>query len=77
ENLTSNSLEHHPAVNQVEHPRPGLLARAKLHDVPLEDFYPPRSSRQFKETLELVIVLQEIAKGLEITPPQVIISWHV
>ncbi|KAF9783118.1 NADP-dependent oxidoreductase domain-containing protein, partial [Thelephora terrestris] len=76
--LTSNTLKYRPVVNQVEHsfgnPQPELLAWAKFHDALVEAYSPLGSSRQVKETLQLPI---KIAKGLGITPAQVIISWHV
>ncbi|KZT69576.1 hypothetical protein DAEQUDRAFT_669433 [Daedalea quercina L-15889] len=79
-NLTANSLKYKPAVNQVElnywNPQPELLKLSKEHGLLLEAYSPLGSNKQVKETLQLPEV-QAIAKELNITPAQAIISWHV
>ncbi|TFK48810.1 Aldo/keto reductase [Heliocybe sulcata] len=80
ENLTANPLKYQPAVNQVElnflNPQPELLSWAKAHSLLLEAYSPLGSSKQVKETLGRPEI-KEIAKKLNITPAQVLISWHV
>lgn len=79
-NLTANPLKYMPAVNQVElsywNPQPELLNWCKGHGLLLEAYSPLGSSKQVRETLQLPEV-QAIAKELNITPAQAIISWHV
>lgn len=80
QNLTANPLKYQPAVNQVElsywNPQPELLKWAKSNDLLLEAYSPLGSQNRVKETLEVPEV-KSIAKELDITPAQVIISWHV
>ncbi|OSC98051.1 hypothetical protein PYCCODRAFT_1376010 [Trametes coccinea BRFM310] len=79
-NLTANPLKYKPAVNQVElnywNPQPELLQWAKENNLLLEAYSPLGSNKQVKETLQLPEV-KAIAEALNITPAQVIISWHV
>ncbi|CDO72238.1 hypothetical protein BN946_scf184970.g90 [Trametes cinnabarina] len=79
-NLTANPLKYKPAVNQVElnywNPQPELLKWAKENNLLLEAYSPLGSNKQVKETLQVPEV-QAIAKELNITPAQAIISWHV
>ncbi|TRM65675.1 NADP-dependent oxidoreductase domain-containing protein [Schizophyllum amplum] len=69
-----------PAINQVElnfyNPQPGLLAWAKEHNILIEAYSPLGGDGQVGRTLNLPVV-KEIAAELDITPAQVIISWHV
>ena len=78
--MTANPLKYKPAVNQVElsywNPQPELLEWCKEHGLLLEAYSPLGSSKQVRETLQLPEV-QAIAKELNITPAQAIISWHV
>ncbi|KIP02979.1 hypothetical protein PHLGIDRAFT_78304 [Phlebiopsis gigantea 11061_1 CR5-6] len=79
-NLTANPLKYQPAVNQVElnffNPQPELLKWAKDNGLVLEAYSPLGSNNQVKETLSVPEV-QAIAKELNITPAQAVISWHV
>ncbi|KAL6300719.1 NADP-dependent oxidoreductase domain-containing protein [Sparassis latifolia] len=79
-NLTANELKYKPAVNQVElnyfNPQPELLEWSKENGLLLEAYSPLGSNKQVKEALSLPEVTA-IAKQLDITPAQVIISWHV
>jgi len=79
-NLTANPLKVQPAVNQVElsylNPQPELLAWSKANGLLLEAYSPLGSSAQVKETLKVPEV-QAVAKRLNITPAQALISWHV
>jgi len=79
-NLTANPLKYKPAVNQVElnfwNPQPELVEWARENELLLEAYSPLGSNNQVKETLSVPEV-KEIAKKLNITPAQVIISWHV
>lgn len=67
-------------MNQVElnfwNPQPELLKWAQENDLLLEAYSPLGSNNQVKETLNVPEV-KEIAKELNITPAQAIISWHV
>ncbi|EKM49830.1 uncharacterized protein PHACADRAFT_106246 [Phanerochaete carnosa HHB-10118-sp] len=79
-NLTGNPLKYQPAVNQVElnfwNPQPELIEWARDNKLLLQSFSPLGGSKRAKETLN-VPEITEIAKKLNITPAQVIISWHV
>ncbi|CAL1701603.1 unnamed protein product [Somion occarium] len=79
-NLTANPLKHKPAVNQVElnyfNPQPELLKWSKENGLLLEAYSPLGSTKQVKEALSVPEV-KEIAKKLDITPAQALISWHV
>lgn len=79
-NLTANPLKYKPAVNQVElsywNPQPELLEWCKENGLLLEAYSPLGSNKQVKETLQLPEV-QAVAKELNITAAQAIISWHV
>ncbi|KAJ1301120.1 hypothetical protein OPQ81_003533 [Rhizoctonia solani] len=69
-----------PAINQVElnffNPQPELVKWSKENNVLLESYSPLGSNDQVGESLKNPVV-QGIAKELDITPAQVIISWHV
>lgn len=69
-----------PVINQVElnffNPQPGFLAWMKEHNILVEAYSPLGGEGQVGKTLGLPIV-QDIATHLDITPAQVIISWHV
>ncbi|EKM49621.1 uncharacterized protein PHACADRAFT_154100 [Phanerochaete carnosa HHB-10118-sp] len=79
-NLTANPLKYKPAVNQVElnfwSPQPELVEWARKHGLLLESYSPLGGNNQVKETLDVPEV-KEIAQKLNITPAQVVISWHV
>jgi len=79
-NLTENPLKYSPAVNQVElnfwNPQPELLKWAKDHGLPLQAYSPLGGNNEVGKTFSHPLV-KSIAKGLGITPAQVIISWHV
>ncbi|THU85464.1 Aldo/keto reductase [Dendrothele bispora CBS 962.96] len=79
-NLTANPLKIQPAVNQVEinyfFPQPELLQWSKESGVLLEAYSPLGSDRRVSRSLNLPVV-KEIAQELDMTPAQVIISWHV
>ena len=79
-NLTSNpDIKIIPAVNQVElnfwNPQPELVAWAKANGIILEAYSPLGSDNQVKESLNVPEVL-EVAKALDITPAQVVLSWQ-
>lgn len=79
-NLTSSDITIKPAVNQVElnfwNPQPELLKWSKEQGILLEAYSPLGGSRTVKKSLNLPLV-RDIAKKLNITPAQVLISWHV
>jgi len=79
-NLTANPLKYQPAVNQVElnfwNPQPELLKWSKENGLLLEAYSPLGSTNQVKQSLQVPEV-QKIAKELDITPAQVLISWAV
>ncbi|KAK0460029.1 NADP-dependent oxidoreductase domain-containing protein [Desarmillaria tabescens] len=80
QNLTANPLKYPPAVNQVEinfwFPQPELLAWSKEYGILLEAYSPLGGDGPVGETLSVPVV-KEIAAELDITPAQVINSWHV
>ncbi|KAK0185665.1 NADP-dependent oxidoreductase domain-containing protein [Armillaria mellea] len=80
QNLTANPLKYPPAVNQVEinfwFPQPELLAWSKEYGILLEAYSPLGGDGRVGETLSVPVV-KEIAAELDITPAQVINSWHV
>jgi len=80
QNLTANPLKIKPAVNQVElsfwNPQPELVKWAKEHDILLEAYSPLGSTSQVGRSLAVPEV-KEIAKELDISPAQVLISWQV
>ncbi|KAF8607340.1 hypothetical protein BDV93DRAFT_603951 [Ceratobasidium sp. AG-I] len=69
-----------PAINQVElnyfNPQPELVKWSKENGVLLEAYSPLGSNDQVGESLKNPTVVA-IAEELEITPAQVLISWHV
>ncbi|CAE6511350.1 unnamed protein product [Rhizoctonia solani] len=80
-NLTSApDIRIKPAINQVElnffNPQPELVKWSKENNILLESYSPLGSNNQVGESLKNPVV-QGIAKELNITPAQVIISWHV
>ncbi|SJL07117.1 related to aldo/keto reductase family proteins [Armillaria ostoyae] len=80
QNLTANPLKYTPAVNQVEinfwFPQPELLAWSKEYGILLEAYSPLGGDGRVGETLSVPVV-KEIAAELDVTPAQVINSWHV
>ncbi|KIY69332.1 Aldo/keto reductase [Cylindrobasidium torrendii FP15055 ss-10] len=80
QNLTANPLKYQPAVNQIEinywFPQPELLEYSKKHGILLEAYSPLGGDGRVGDSLRVKEV-QDIAKALDITPAQVIISWHV
>ncbi|KAF8657312.1 hypothetical protein AX16_002234 [Volvariella volvacea WC 439] len=80
QNLTANPLKIKPAVNQVElnywNPQPELIKWSKENGLLLEAYSPLGSAEKVKESLNVPEV-QEIAKELNITPAQVLISWQL
>jgi len=79
-NLTSSGITIKPAVNQVElnfwNPQPELLKWSKEQGILLEAYSPLGGSRTVNKSLNLPLV-RDISKKLNITPAQVLISWHV
>ncbi|THU85463.1 Aldo/keto reductase [Dendrothele bispora CBS 962.96] len=80
QNLTANPLKIQPAVNQVEInyflPQPELVQWSKESGILLEAYSPLGSDRRVSDSLNVPVV-KEIAKELDMTPAEVIISWHV
>ncbi|KAF8627391.1 hypothetical protein AX17_006206 [Amanita inopinata Kibby_2008] len=79
-NLTGNPLKIKPAVNQVEvnfwFPQPDLLKWSKENGILLEAYSPLGSAERVRESLSVPEVV-EIAAELDMTPAQVLISWHI
>ncbi|KIK56940.1 hypothetical protein GYMLUDRAFT_173592 [Collybiopsis luxurians FD-317 M1] len=80
ENLTANPLKIQPVVNQVEinfwFPQVEMLEFSKKSGILLEAYSPLGSTERVKHSLN-VPEIKEAAKELEMTPAQVLISWHV
>ncbi|TFK74727.1 hypothetical protein BDN72DRAFT_832789 [Pluteus cervinus] len=80
QNLTANPLKIQPAVNQVElsfwNPQPELVKWSKANNVLLEAYSPLGSDKKVGASLNVPEV-KDIAKKLDITPAQVIISWQL
>ncbi|KAH7874220.1 NADP-dependent oxidoreductase domain-containing protein [Lentinula edodes] len=80
QNLTANPLKIQPAVNQVEinfwFPQVELLEFSRQTGILLEAYSPLGSAERVKDSLN-VPEIKEVARMLEMTPAQVIISWHI
>lgn len=67
-------------MNQVElsfwNPQPDLLSFARSKNLLLEAYSPLGSGKLVGKTLEAPAV-KAVAKELDITPAQAVISWHV